>query len=88
MTDYLLDSVCREDLKTGGGNSVVYFKQEEKATIKKELRELSPLGDPQGREKVDYTFRVRGPWKGLTMAKVQQVVQHKAGLYDLERGRI
>ena len=26
MTDYLLDSVCREDLKTGGGNSVVYSK--------------------------------------------------------------
>ena len=88
MTDYLLDSVCREDLKTGGGNSVVYFKQEEKAAIKKELRELSPLGDPQGRDKVEYSFRVRGPWKGLTLAKVNRVVQHKSGLYDLERGRI
>jgi hypothetical protein len=88
MTDYLLDSVCREDLKTGGGNSVIYFKEEEKAAIKKELRKLSPLEDPQGRDKVEYSFRVRGPWKGLTMAKVNRVVQHKAGLYDLERGRI
>jgi hypothetical protein len=42
-SDFLLESLCREDLKTGGNTSVIYFKDEEKAVIKKELRELSPL---------------------------------------------
>ena len=86
LKDHMLDCLCREDLKSGGGSSVKYFRDEEKELVKKEVRDISPLLDPSGRNKVMYSFKVRGPWKNLTFEKVKKVIDHKSELYDLERG--
>lgn len=86
LKDHLLECICKENIKSGGGTSFTYFREEEKQLVKKEVRDISPLLNPKGRKKVDYSFKSKGPWKNLTREKVQSIVDHKRELYDLERG--
>jgi hypothetical protein len=88
MKDAMLDNTLHANMKSGGGTSFEYFRQEEKSLVMQEVRKAGGLGSADGREKVKIDFRVRGPWKGLTREKVEGVVDQKSVIYRYERAQL
>jgi hypothetical protein len=84
----MLDSTLHSSMKSGGGTSFEYFREEEKFLVKTEVRKVGVLGPAANREQIKMDFRLRGAWKGLTMEKVENVVNQKSLLYNLERVRL
>jgi hypothetical protein len=88
LKEEMLDSTLHSNKRSGGGTSFEYFRQEEKDLVKKEVRKIGMLGPGGEREKVDMDFRVKGPWKGMTREKVEEVVRQKSISYNMQRVRL
>jgi hypothetical protein len=78
----VLDSLCLEDLKYGGGTSKAYFKDEEKAFVKNAIRQYSPLSKNKDREKVYFVNKMPMPYANLSKAKVKKLMHRKKDLFD------
>jgi hypothetical protein len=88
LKEEMLDSTLHGDKRSGGGTSFQYFREEEKDLVKKEVRKIGMLGPGGEREKVAIDFRVKGPWKGMTRGKVEEVVRQKSISYNMQRVRL
>ena len=85
IKDHFYDCLGKGDFKSGGGHRHEYFNDDEKQTIKQELRRLNMFSNEPNRTIVLHNIKIRKIWEDLSDENIDIFLDRNCRDYKLKR---